>query len=183
MKIFAYIVSALIGFAISHYFLEGAAAAFASILISYHLYLLFLVLTADHEKGFSMPIGQTILTHSAFLVVLIGLPYMREHIPFFSLLSLLVPGLAPFETMWLFSGRTQPIKTVDEPRLPSGPVTATAQDHQEFVVYLRQKYRPFKKPGMTVDDEFQAWLTDRVRNRVAASPATGALREGAELAD
>lgn len=179
MKIFAYVISALIGFAISHYFLEGAAAAFASVLISYHLYLLFLVLTADHEKGFSMPIGQTILTHSAFLVVVVGLPFLREQIPFFFAIKWLIPALAPFETTWLFGGKGPIIKTADEPR-PSGPVTATAQDHQDFVVYLRQKNRPFKKPGMTVDEEFQAWLADRARNRVPSPAMTSALPEPAE---
>ena len=168
MKIVAYVISSLIGFAIGHYLLHGAVGAFASILISYHLYLALLVLTAKHEKGFSMPIVQTIVTHSAFLVVVVGLPYMREHIPLFSVVSLLVPGLAPFETKWLFSAEAPKAKTAQEHR-PSVPVQPTAQDHQEFVIYLRQKHRPFKKPGMTVDDEFKAWLADRARKRPAVA--------------
>ena len=114
MKLFAYIVSALIGFAIGHYVLEGAAAAFGSVLISYHLYLLLLVLIAKHEKGFSLPIGQTILTHLAFLVVVAGLPYLRTQIPFFSVVSLLIPGLAPFETTWLFGGQGKSAKTAEK---------------------------------------------------------------------
>lgn len=173
MKIIAYIISSLIGFAIGHYLLHGAVAAFASILISYHLYLVILVLMAEHEKGFSMPVVQTIVTHSAFLVVVVGLPYMREHIPLFSVVSLLVPGLAPFETKWLFSAEGPKVKMVQEQK-PSAPVQPTAQDHQEFVAYLRQKHRPFKKPGMTIDDEFKAWLSDRAKKRpaIAAMPAT-----------
>jgi hypothetical protein len=179
MKSFGYIISALIGFAIGHYLLEGAAAAFASILISYHLYLVFLVLMAKHEKGFSLPIGQTILTHLAFLVVVAGLPYMREQIPFFSVISLLVPGLAPFETQWLFSGQGEKAGKAEKQE-PSGPVIPTAEDHQEFLVYLRQKHRPFKKAGMTIDDEFKAWLIDRSNKKAAAGMMTAAASEQAQ---
>ncbi|MGH9589735.1 MAG: hypothetical protein ACRD25_05035 [Terracidiphilus sp.] len=167
MKIFAYILSALIGFAIGHYVLQGATAAFASILISYHLYLLFLVLMAKQEKGLSLPVGQTILTHMAFLLVVIGLPYMRTQIPFFSLISLLIPGLAPFETMWLFSGQSQPARKVEDLK-PVDTASATSEDHREFVEYLRNGHRPFRKPRGTVDDEFRAWLADRAKKRAAA---------------
>ena len=179
MKIFAYVISALIGFAIGHYLLQGAAAAFASILISYHLYLAFLIVTAQHEKGFSMPIVQTILTHLAFLVVVVGLPFLREQIPFFFLIKWLVPALAPFETMWLFGGKGPVIKTVLDER-PITPAEATSQDHQDFVVYLKQKNRPYKKPGMTIDDEFKAWLAGRARNRAPAAAPASASSEPAQ---
>lgn len=172
MKIFAYLLSALIGYAIGHYLLHGAAAAFASILISYHLYLAILVLMAKQEKGLSLPVGQTIVTHLAFLVVVIGLPFMRAQIPFFSLIALLIPGLAPFETTWLFSGQGQPDRKVEELK-PVDTASATSQDHQEFVAYLRNSHRPFRKPGGTVDDEFRAWLTDRAKKRAAAAGMAG----------
>lgn len=172
MKIFAYLISALIGFAIGHYLLQGATAAFASILISYHLYLLFLVLMAKLEKGFSLPVGQTILTHLAFLLVVIGLPYMRAQIPFFSLIGLLIPGLAPFETMWLFSGQAQTARKAEELK-PVDTASATSEDHREFVAYLRNGHRPFRKPGGTVDDEFRAWLADRAKKKAAAGNMVG----------
>lgn len=180
VKIFAYIVSALIGFAIGHYLLSGAAAAFASILISYHLYLGFLILSAQHEKGFSLPVGQTILTHMAFLVVVIGLPYLREQIPFFYVLKWLVPALAPFETQWLFSGQGKTARKVVEQK-PVNVAEATAADHQAFLTYLRGGHRAFRKPGASVDDEFKAWLTDRVRKRAAAGPMAVPSSEPAEL--
>lgn len=166
MKILAYILSSLIGLAIGHYLPQGTAAALAYTLISYHLYLLYLVMRSRSEKGLSLPVGQTILTHMAFLVVLVGLPYMREQIPFFSLISLLVPGLAPFETKWLFSGQGQAISKVEEEK-PVDTASATAEDHQEFVAYLRNRHRPFKRPGATVDDEFGAWLADRAKKKAA----------------
>lgn len=169
MKIFAYIISSLIGFAIGHYLLQGAVAAFASILISYHLYLVYLVLTAQHEKGLSFPVGQAIVTHLAFLVVLVGLPFLRSQIPFFSLLTLLVPGLAPFETQWLFSGPGPSARTVAPQPIIPVVTEVTSEDQQEFVQYLRQAHRPFKKPRMTIDDEFKAWHADRVQKRAKAA--------------
>lgn len=173
MKFFAYIVAALIGFGIGHYLLEGAAAAFGSILISYHLYLLFLVLLAKHEKGLSLPIGQTILTHLAVLVVVVGIPYIRAQIPFFSFVSLLIPGLAPFETNWLFSGQGQSVKATEESK-PFDTASATSEDHREFVVYLKAGHRSFRKPGGTVDDEFRAWLADRAKKNGAAEAMVSA---------
>ena len=180
MKFFAYIVAALIGYAIGHYVLQGAAAAFGSILISYHLYLLFLVLMAKQEKGLSLPIGQTILTHMAVLVVVVGLPYIRAQIPFFSLVSLLIPGLAPFETTWLFGGQGQSAKTAAEKAKPVDTASATSEDHREFVEYLRSGHRPFRKPGGTVDDEFRAWLGDRAKKKGAAGAMVGAPQGTAE---
>lgn len=179
MKFFAYIVAALIGFAIGHYVLEGAAAAFGSILISYHLYLLFLVVLAKHEKGLSLPVGQTILTHLAVLVVVVGIPDIRAQIPFFSLVSLLVPGLAPFETTWLFGGQGQSVKTAENAK-PVDAASATAEDHREFVAYLRSGHRPFRKPGGTVDDEFGTWLADRAKKNGVAGAMAGLSTGNAE---
>ncbi len=166
MKILAYAVSSLIGFAVGHYLLYGAPAAFASVLVSYHLYLMFLVLSAQHHKALSLPVGQTFFTHLPFVVVLVGLPYMREQIPYFGLLSWLIPGLAPFETQWLFSGQGQ---SQDGFAVNNALAKASSEDHQEFVQYLRGPRRRFKKPGATVDDEFRAWLAHRPRRRAAAT--------------
>jgi len=174
MKFLGYVVASLIGFVIGHYLLHGAAAAFTSILVSYHLYLFFLVLGARHEKGISLPIGQTIFTHLAFLVVVIGIPYLRAQIPLFGLIALLVPGLAPFETKWLFSGQGSKSITVDESR-PVEPAFATAVDHEEFRLYLRSGNRRFRKPGATVDEEFKAWLADRAKKRATAPRLGGSV--------
>lgn len=167
MKFLGYVVASLIGFVIGHYLLHGAAAAFTSILVSYHLYLFFLVLGARHEKGISLPIAQTIFTHLAFLLVVIGIPYMRAQIPLFGLIALLVPGLAPFETKWLFSGQGSKSADGDEAK-PVDIGFATAIDHEEFRLYLRGGNRRFRKPGATVDEEFKAWLADRAKKRTAA---------------
>ncbi|HEV2136604.1 MAG TPA: hypothetical protein VGR47_20460 [Terracidiphilus sp.] len=64
----------------------------------------------------------------------------------------------------------------EEPK-PIVAAEATAEDHQEFVTYLRQKFRPFRKAGMTIDDEFKAWVADRASKRAAAAALAGAPAE------
>jgi hypothetical protein len=173
VKYAAFLVSSLIGYVIGHFLLDGAAAAYASVLISYHLYLTLLVILTLQEKGFAMPIGMTIVMHSAFLAFLIGFAYARTHIPFFGLLSLLVPALAPFEAKWLF-GEDGPQKAkANKEQIVVAP-EATVDDHEAFRLHLKEPHRPFRKPGMTVDDEFKAWLLDRAKKRAEVASAEAA---------
>ncbi len=183
MVLVAYLISSLIGFAIGHYFLEGAVAAYASILISYHLFLIYLIVSAEHEKGLSLPIFSTILTHLAFLALVVGIAWGRAHIPFFGVIRWLIPALAPFETKWLFSGKGKAVQTVQE--TPHDMATATIEEHEAFREHLHQKERPFRKPGLSLDEEFKLWMADRVKKRAeaealaaAASAAPGASGNG-----
>lgn len=166
MKYVVLVISSLIGFVIGHYLLQGAAASYASILISYHLFLVYLIVAAEHEKGLSMSIGMTIPTHAAFLALLIGTAYMREHVPFFGLIRLIIPALAPFETKWLFSGRakTESAKATVADALPE----ATLDDHEAFREHLAQPDRPFRKLGRSLNEEFEFWLADRTRKKARA---------------
>jgi hypothetical protein len=168
MRIFAYLFATAIGYALGHYLLDGPAAAYASLLVSYHLFLGFLVFSAEHKKGFSMPILQTIGTHSAVLALLIGLAYMRAQVPLFGLISLLVPGLAPFETQWLFSGDGKVYE--DNEKDEVAPMhTASPEDQEAFRDYLMEKDRPFRRPGLTLSQEFNLWNKDRAQKKIQAS--------------
>lgn len=178
MKQFAFVVCSLIGYLLAHYLPAGAWSAYAPILISYHLYLAFLVLTAEHNAGFSMPVFSTILTHSAFLALLIGLAVGRNYVPFFGLIRIFIPALAPFESMWLFSGgmpqKEVPQKTAAVPAPVSTnqiPVSAppeaeyTADEHTAWMRYLATPRRAFRKPGLSVADEFKQWQAARAQYR------------------
>ena len=195
MRYVGFIICSLIGFVIGNYLLTGAAAAYASVLISYHLYLVFLILlpqkeekgVVEKQKGLALPIGQTIVTHAAFLALVVGLPYLRHHIPFFGILKLFIPALAPFEVKWLFNkekkmkafGESQE-KAPAEIKMKKGETfsiddlinTATADDHEIFLAYLRQPNRAFRKPGLSIREEYGYWLVDRAKNRAAPAAAT-----------
>jgi hypothetical protein len=198
MKFFLFLVSDVIGFLAGHYLFHGANAYYASTLISYHVLLAGLVLipgiaewsygtaggmegaalswfadgfrvsNSRDSRGLSLPIGEAVLTHLACVALMIGLPYMREHIPFFGFVSLLIPGVAFFESQWLFSGGRKKRQEENAPQ----PISAgTAEDHDAFLQYLAQPHRRFSSPGRSVSEEQALWLTDRMKQRAALEQA------------
>jgi hypothetical protein len=167
-----FIICSVLGFLAGHY-LPGAWSVFVSILVSYHLFLLWLVLTAEHETGFSLPIGSTILTHTACLALVVTMGIGRNIIPFFWLIRYCIPALAPFECNWLFSGEKRKNKK-DELRA-SQPIAinileeATAEDDQAWLQYLATRNPKYRKPGLTIKDEYEQWLAARIKKRSAES--------------
>lgn len=173
MKTAVAIVCMLLGFFICRYLLAGPLAIYASILISYHLFLAYLVITAERETGMSLPWAQTVLTHGACLAFLIGTAMGRDYIPLFGLLRYLLPGLAPFEAEWLFSGgRRKPGMEMPRPHVPMPDCTAS--DYDDFLQYLCQERRAFRKPGRSVREEHVLWMADRVKKEAAAAAAQAA---------
>jgi hypothetical protein len=175
-KTAAGILCTLFGFAVGYGLLDGAPAIYTSMLVSYHLFLVYLIVTANHEKGMSLPIGSTIVTHMACLIVILGMAFGRQHIPLFGLLKYLVPALAPFEADWLFSGgRKQKGKkeVVEPPPIPMPE--GTADDYNEFLAYLAQEKRPFSKPGRSVREEHVLWMADRAHKEAVATAAAAAV--------
>jgi hypothetical protein len=198
-----------LGLALSHLLPDTALATYAYILISYHLVLAFKVFTADKEAGMSLPLGQTILTHLACVGLLIGMAMGRHTIPFFGLIRFAVPGLAPFEASWLFSGekvkiaRLTDLEAIEAATLapvlkrsdtgvapasasasasapasavatsaPSASITGVAglasnssgEDYEEFLQLMQQGKRPFRRPGVSVTQEYELWLTHRSKS-------------------
>jgi hypothetical protein len=184
MKLAVFLICSGIGYLLGHY-LPAPWAAYVSILVSYHLFLGWLLITADHEAGFSFPILSTVVTHLACLALLIGLAMGQRYVPFFGLVRIFVPGLAPFECNWLFSGGrkkkdaseapvgTQTAAAGTAPSVAAAPATPepeyTFDDHDEWQRYLCQPNRPFRKAGLPIGDEFKLWHAARARGRATAS--------------
>jgi hypothetical protein len=161
---------------VGHFLFAGAWAAFVSILVSYHLFLAWLVVTAEHKTGFSLPIISTNFTHMACLVLVVGIPIERHHIPFFWLIRYCIPALAPFECTWLFSGNKRK-ETIPVAAPPSAADTkaaaaraiarATADDHEAWIHYLSHRDPKSRKPGMSVKEEYEQWMLARAKNQPA----------------
>jgi hypothetical protein len=182
MRLIVFLICSGIGYLLGQY-LPEPWASYTSILVSYHLFLAWLVITADHDAGFSMPVLSTVLTHAACLSLLIGLAVGRRYVPFLSLVRLLVPGLAPFECNWLFAGGMVKKKVAEEPivtaaaaeaqdaaasqdpiaEVASAPPEAeyTADEHTEWIRYLGRPRRAFRKPGVSVEEEYKQWRAAR----------------------
>jgi hypothetical protein len=123
MKQAGFLICSGIGYLIGHYMANGALAAYLSILVSYHLYLGFLVLMAEKETGLSLPMAQSVVTHAACLAVVVGIAMGWHTIPFFWLVRLLIPAIAPFEVTWLFGGGKKKAVTTEDLLTRILPVT------------------------------------------------------------
>ena len=181
IDLFAFVVSNLIGFVAGLFFLPNfALSVFASILISFHLFLAWLVITAKHETGISLPIISTISTHLACLVLVVVIGFGR-HIPFFGFIRYCVPIIALFERNWLFKGRNKVKANVTQ--VPKGEAaekaaavasavaaSVTIDDYEEWLKYLARPNRPPRKPGLSVQDEYKQWLMARARAKAAPPP-------------
>jgi hypothetical protein len=180
---------------LGHILPDAAWATYAYILVVYHIVLAFKVFTSDKKAALSLPIGQAILTHLACIGVLIGIAVLRHQVPFFGIIRLFLPGLAPFEASWLFSGEQVKIERLNddmaiqaatvhvEPsadgavsptQVPAAaPVSlyhsSTGEDFDEFLKMMQQGKRPFRKPGISVRDEYELWLAHRAKTRSAAA--------------
>jgi hypothetical protein len=131
------------------------------------------------------------VTHAAFLAVLVGLAIGRRYVPLLGLVRIFVPALAPFECDWLFrpvaprravSPENEPAEaksstavagTSETPAKSVAPAAAkveySADEHTAWMSYLKEPRRAFRKPGLSVGDEFKLWQADRAQGN--AMPA------------
>lgn len=59
----------------------------------------------------------------------------------------------------------------------SAPVAiaeATLEDHEAFRLHMMQSHRPFRKPGRSVQEEFNLWLADRQQKKAQAAALAAA---------
>jgi hypothetical protein len=170
--VLVFVLAGLGGYFAGTFMPPGAWAVYTSILVSYHLFLAWLVLTAEHEVGISLPIVMTITTHLACMVVVVALGVGRHFVPFFGVLRYGIAGLAIFERGWLFSGNNNGPKQQEV--ASTGPVvTATPEDEQEWLRYLAQQKPGSRKLGSSLKMEYEQWLLARVQNRPADAAKGG----------
>ncbi|HUX45682.1 MAG TPA: hypothetical protein VMV57_13100 [Terracidiphilus sp.] len=167
MKILGFLASGIIGLFIGTYLLPGAAGSYVSILVAYHLFLAFLIYLADRKQGLSLTIPLAVIVHLVVLGFLVGIAFLHNHLPLFGFISFFAIAFAPVESHWFFpgSGFALPnlIATAELPALPDDYVP-TDEDQEAFKSYLRQKDRPFRKNGFSIEDEFRLWLANRPKN-------------------
>jgi hypothetical protein len=171
----AFVVAGLLGYGAGRLVPAGWWAIYTSILVSYHLFLAWLVLSADQKAGLSLPIVSTIATHLACLTIVVALGLGRHLSPLFGLLRYGIAALAIFERGWLFSELSSKPKRVED--ASAGPViTATAEDEQAWHRYLSQRKPGALKPGLSLRTEYEQWMLAREQSRSAAGAKDGDAR-------
>jgi hypothetical protein len=168
----AFVVAGLLGYGAGRLVPAGWWAIYTSILVSYHLFLAWLVLSADQKSGVSLPIVSTIATHLACLTVVVALGLGRHLSPLFVFLRYGIAALAIFERGWLFSGQSSEPKRV-EVASPGPVITATAEDEQAWLQHLSQRKPTLRKPGSSLKMEYEQWLLAREQSRSTAGAKDG----------
>ena len=190
----AFAACGVVGYLLGTLAPEGSGLAiYGSILISYHLFLAWLILFSrgDHkDAGLSLPVGHTLLTHTACLIVILApiaiyraMPHVaasgadailadaeevHHSIRIFQALCCSIAGLAMFERGWLFSSE----KPMAQPKVEAAPVApivlqATVDDFEAWRQYLAQKKPGARAAGGSLKTEYEQWLLARQQSRAA----------------
>jgi hypothetical protein len=80
----------------------GWLSIYLSILVSYHLFLAWLLFTGKHKPFASLPTSYLLLSHLSCLGIILSLGMMRFFAPHFEIVCCAFAGLAFFEREWLF---------------------------------------------------------------------------------
>jgi hypothetical protein len=171
----AFFVSGVIGYFAGSLVPPGTWAILTSVLISYHLFLAWLVITAENSACISLPISSTVATHLACLTLIVPPALMGHFIPFFGIFRYGIAALAIFERGWLFTASNVQYGPKESPA-NSPIVTDTAEDFQEWTNYLATQ-GPTHKAGRSIKEEYSRWLLARAQNRPAA-PSNDKLPDG-----
>jgi hypothetical protein len=172
----AFLVSAGVGYAVGSMIQDLEWSAYASILVSYHLFLAWLVMKSSGKSTLAMSLPVTALTHAACMIVALGPAVISNHTsPVFSVFRYSIAAMALFERGWLFSGESiKPALQDAVAETPAAAVQATAEDELAWLEYLAKRRPGMTKPGVTIRQEHEAWLRDRAeqRKRQQAKAAT-----------
>jgi hypothetical protein len=156
------------GYVISRFIPDGPLAIYVPLLVSYHLLLGVLAVTAMQDKDHKINPIPAALTHAAFFILLLIVATAGGMVPYFEYWRFVLPALAFFELSVIFRGKGG--KAAESHDAASN---STAEDYEEFIHYMRGSDRPFAKPGCTVRDEFNSWLAHRAKRPQAVVLSTG----------
>jgi hypothetical protein len=183
MDVGAFIISSILGAIAGYFFLPDVSLfGLVSGMVSYHLFLAWLVFEQDREGLLTLPILQTIVSHLAFIAVVYALhraigAINSSHVLYLIpskrgltyALGLLIPGVALFERGWLFSGKGRRVNKPTVVAADSAVYSATTEDYIEWQRLLASGQRPPAKRGMTLKDEYEQWAAARAQARAAGA--------------
>ena len=164
---FALIIAGGLGFLAGIFVPAGWWSIYTSIFVSYHLFLGWLLITAENKVETTWPFGYSVAIHASCLAGLLLLGAGRLFIPHFDVICCGVAVLAFFERDWLF----QPTKAVATNA--EDTVISSAEEYKEWLDHLsKQGHDPRGTEGSR-KEEFEWWLQARRSARAAERPSSG----------
>lgn len=198
----ALFAACLIGYLVGRSIPDANWSIQAYILISYHLFLGFLLATRGKESKHPVPVAAGIAIHLAFVAAIVGLGLLRHYIPYFSLVRYTIAGVAVFERWFLFgpdsdrdeaelaarslksqvsfsSFQTQPVTDLGEAQLPlSGFTAVTTPTRSASVTGLDFFQHPATSPSLSTAGPLPVSLAPTRDHRIAAKNGKKHLDQG-----
>jgi hypothetical protein len=164
---------------------DPTLAVYASILISYHVFLAWLMFGSSNKPVGSLPIFHTVLTHMACMVVVLGPVLVARHAtPVFGVFRYGIAALALFERGWLHTAAGTAKR---KPKEEAAPVAAqvavgapkiypTPEDQAAWREYLARRGPGMMRAGLTMQVEYEQWLRARHKARSKAANKSSVAR-------
>jgi hypothetical protein len=161
---FALIVAVALGYLAGCFVPAGWWSTYVSIFASYHLFLGWLLITAENKVDAELPLGYSLAVHAACLAALLlfgmgGRLFVRH----FDAVEWGVCLLAFFERNWLF----QPTRSA-APRA-GDTVISSSEEYKEWLNYLSKRGPDPGSSEASRKEEFEWWLQARRSRRAAQS--------------
>lgn len=166
----AFLLAQLAGYVAGMLLQDSEWSIYFSILVSYHLFLLWLILSHSEKTGLAMPLWATALTHAGCMVLVVTPVTMIGRVGIVHLIFRYgVVSLALFERSWLFSKEEPSKRSLEEEvaAAAAGPrLRTTPEDEIAWLEYLKTRRPGMTKPGVTIRQEHEAWLLARQQKRL-----------------
>lgn len=154
-------ISAGLGYLAGYYMPSGWPSILAAMLVSYHLFLVWLLLTAKDELQTMKSLGYAASVHLACLVVIVSLGSGQLFVPHFNWVCTCVALLAFFERSWLFETRQVEYSEAED------PVASSEEEYHEWLAYVARQGSNAPGFGDSRKQQFEQWLRARRRGDTA----------------
>lgn len=179
IDLLVFFAACFIGMLAQAYLPDGPLWTGVGALISYHLFLAWLLISSDQGVPLGRDTIATITTHLACSAVVYSVAWSAQAIGNYGIIAS-VPGvrflgyiitlLAIHEQRWLLTGQRR-IAQSQQPEAPSPDLTLTGEDYEEFLSYLAARDPLSLRPGTSVTSEYTQWRLARARSRASVASA------------
>ena len=152
---FALLISAALGYLAGYYMPHGWPSILATMLVSYHLLLAWLVLSSDKDLETIRSLGYAASIHIACMVLIVAFGSGRLFIPHFDWVCAAIALFAYFERSWIFEPRRLEIPEAEE------PVASSGEEYRAWLAHVAEEGPQDAALHSSRKQEFEDWLRER----------------------